>query len=97
MVYFDSSSFQIGDEIEFEIKATSFKVDKLSYKFIDNNSTTFDDSSIKENTYYSESYHTKNGEEKDKSFEYKYYKIKKDSAHLNGGLSGKFLVLIFDC
>ena len=97
MVYFDSSSFQIGDEIEFEIKATSFNVDKLYYLFQDNNSSTFADLSINENSFYSESYHTKKGEEKDKSFEYKYYKIKKDSAHLNGGLSGKFLVLIFDC
>ena len=96
MIFFDSSNFQIDDEIEFEIKATSFKDDKLYYIFKDNNSSTFDDSSIKENSFYSESKHTKKGDEKDKSFEYKYYKIKKERVHLNG-LSGNFLVLIFDC
>ena len=37
MVYFDSSSFQIYDEIEFEIKVTSFNndINEINYEFLD--------------------------------------------------------------
>ena len=101
MIYFESSSFQIDDEIELLINASSFKNNKIQYKFIDyNNYHTFiddnDKQTLKSKSYSLEANATKNIDENGQKYVYKYFIIKKDLKKFDI-LYGNYLIIFFEC
>ena len=101
MFYFDSSTFQIDDEIEFIIKASSFQNNQIKYKFIDNAEykSTIDNTykqTLKRNTYSLEANITKTIKEDSQSYIYNYYSFTKDSKKLDGS-NGEYLIIFFEC
>ena len=92
MIFFNSSSFQIDEEIEFEIKATSFFNDEINYEFLDKQNL----SNVGDNTFFVEAEYTKNKEVNGQSYVFNYFTIYKNNDNLNG-LNGKYLLLTFYC
>ena len=95
LIIFDSSDFDIGEEIYFKIIADSFNKDYLLYKFFDNGVSMSNDNL--------NNYKKANPSKTDNEYDggnivsvTKYYTIKKDEREL-GSIKGKYLVIVFDC
>ena len=95
LIIFDSSDFDIGEEIYFKITADSFNKDYLLYKFFDNGVSMSNDNL--------DNYKKANPSKTDNEYDggnivsvTKYYTIKKDERVL-GSIKGKYLVIVFDC
>ena len=94
---FDSSIFNIGDEIYFKIKATEFNKKNLGYMYLDTIPNDFDFTSIISIQYEEPEKETEIKDDNNKIEKYiKYYIIKKTNENLSD-LEGKYLILYFDC
>ena len=89
IIIFEVSSFSNNEEIKFEIKATNFIDNKITYKFLDTISTN--ENEEEDNPFDLEPFKTKTED----GYTYNYYSIQKNETYLSN-LNGKYLSIIFN-